>query len=71
MSTTTITLIVRKQEHQLPANQTVAQAIQQLGLPPESYLAVRNGEMITEKDLLRAGDVVRLIPVISGGSAGA
>jgi len=35
---------------------------------PETYLAVRDGELLTEDDRLNDGDVIRLIPVISGGN---
>lgn len=35
---------------------------------PEFVIAIRNGEMITDDEILRAGDVVKLVAVISGGS---
>jgi sulfur carrier protein len=39
----------------------------ELDLHPESYLAVRNGELITEREILQDGDEVKLIAAISGG----
>ncbi|MCA2001417.1 MAG: MoaD/ThiS family protein [Chloroflexi bacterium] len=34
---------------------------------PESVIAVRDGEMITDDEILRPGDEVKLVAVISGG----
>lgn len=63
-----ITLTLRGKETILPANISVHQALKRLGLSPEGYLVVRNGEVITEDQLLRPGERVRIVPVISGGS---
>lgn len=46
---------------------TVNKVFKRFNLLPEGYLCVRNGELLTEKDLLRDGDILRFIPVISGG----
>jgi len=46
---------------------TVRKVLKKLDLLPETYLCVRNGELVTEQEVLRDGDVVRLVPVISGG----
>ena len=63
----TITLILRKKELSLEGTQTVRQALEKLGLSPETHLAVRNGELLNEREHLKDGDVVKLVPVISGG----
>jgi sulfur carrier protein ThiS len=62
-----VTFILRKQEIQLEGTLTLKEAFKQLGLSPEMYLAIRNGEMLTENDALKNGDVIKLIAVISGG----
>lgn len=62
-----VTLVVRKQEYEAPAGLTLQQAIKYIGLEPESYLALRDGEMIGANEILREGDMVKLIAVISGG----
>ena len=62
-----ITFYLRKDEYKIEGNLTVKQALKQLGLSPEAYLVVRNGEMLTESEMLRDGDKVKLIAVISGG----
>jgi len=63
-----ITLILRKKEYQIEQEVTVRQALQQLGLSPESHLVVRNGELLTENEKLHDGDVVKLVAAISGGA---
>jgi sulfur carrier protein ThiS len=67
MDNTVITLIHRKQEHHIPGPLKVKQALEKLDLMVESYLVLRNGELLVETDLLRNGDVVKLIATISGG----
>lgn len=58
---------LRDKEYIMPEGLTLLQVYKRLGLEQESYLAVRNGEMITEDRLLGEGDFVKLVPVISGG----
>lgn len=62
-----VTVIVRKEEHQLTAPLTVKEALDQLGLPVELYLVLRSGVMLDEKALLADGDTIRLVGVMSGG----
>jgi len=62
-----VTLILRKQEFQLEGTMTVKEALKRLNLSPESHLVVRNGELLNENDVLRDGDVVKIVPSISGG----
>lgn len=38
-----------------------------LGCNPIEYIITRNGNIITEKDILRDGDILILYPVVSGG----
>lgn len=65
---TQVTLILRGKEYTVAADITIAQAYKRIGLTPDAYLAVRNGEIITEDQVVHAGDVLRIVPVISGGS---
>jgi sulfur carrier protein ThiS len=41
--------------------------LQKLGIPGDSVLATRDGEMITDDEILHEGEVIKLIAVISGG----
>jgi sulfur carrier protein ThiS len=49
------------------AGQTLRDALRKANLVPDSVLAVRQGEMITDDIILRDGDRIRLVAVISGG----
>ncbi len=62
-----VTLILRGKEYQVKANQTVKKALQEAGIPPETVLATRAGELLTEDEVLRDGEVIKLVAVISGG----
>ncbi|NMB69349.1 MAG: MoaD/ThiS family protein [Chloroflexi bacterium] len=62
-----VTLILRKKEYTVEGTITVKDALKQLGLSPESHLVVRDGQLLTENDALRNGEVVKLVAVISGG----
>lgn len=62
-----VKMILRKKEYEVEAKGTLKDALKQLNLSPEAYLAMRNGEMITEDEVLKDGDVIQLIAVISGG----
>jgi sulfur carrier protein ThiS len=64
-------LTLRGQTYQVPAGMTVRAALQRSGISPESVIATRGGEMMTDDELLHSGDEVRLVAVISGGSGGA
>jgi sulfur carrier protein len=63
-----VTIKLRDKEFSLPGSLTLSQVYKRLGLDAGSYLAVREGEIITEDRLLKDGDLVKLVPVISGGS---
>ncbi|GAP14224.1 sulfur transfer protein [Longilinea arvoryzae] len=62
-----VTLILRKKEYTVEGTITVKDALKQLGLSPESHLVVRDGVLLNENDVLRNGEVVKLVAVISGG----
>ncbi|RLE89183.1 MAG: thiamine biosynthesis protein ThiS [Thermoprotei archaeon] len=46
---------------------TVEDLLLSLGLNPIEYVTIRNGEVISEKEVLREGDTITLYPVVSGG----
>jgi sulfur carrier protein len=62
-----VRLVFRKEQFEVQAGTRLKDAYQQLNLNPESCLAVRDGELITEDVILREGDTVQLVAVISGG----
>jgi len=65
---TLVKLILRNKEYEVKAGMTLLAALQKINVLPESVIATREGEMILEDEILKDGDVVKLIAVISGGS---
>ncbi len=65
-----VKIFLRKKEYQIDdvKDLTVAKALKQLNLIPEAHLVIRSGKMLTEQELLRDGDELKIIPVISGGN---
>ena len=65
-----IKFILRKKEYELEGNTiTVKEALRQLDLSPEAHLLVREGDLLNENDMVRDGDVIKIVAVISGGTA--
>jgi sulfur carrier protein len=60
-------LILRGKEFEAKSGSTVRHALEKIGVTPESVLATRDGELITDDEVLKEGDVVKLVAVISGG----
>lgn len=61
-------LILREQVYEVKSGMTVRSALEKIGIEPDSVLATRNGELITDDELLIENDTIKLIAVISGGS---
>jgi sulfur carrier protein len=63
----TVRLTLRDKEFTVDPGTTVRQAIRLVGIQPESVIPTRDGELITDDEILKDGDHIRLIAVISGG----
>lgn len=63
-----VKLILRNKEYEVKPGMTLLSALQKISVVPESVIATRDGEMILEDEILKDGDVVKLIAVISGGA---
>ncbi|HET7010673.1 MAG TPA: MoaD/ThiS family protein [Anaerolineales bacterium] len=61
-------LKLRDKEYEVQAGMTVRDALLKLDIEPESVLPTRNGELITDDEQLREGELIRLVAVISGGA---
>ena len=61
------TLILRNQQYEVRHNSTLRDCLLKLNIPPDTVLATRNGELITDDEILREGDLIKLVSVISGG----
>jgi sulfur carrier protein ThiS len=62
-----VTLIVRGHEFEIRSGMTLLSSLKKLDILPETVLATRKGEMITEDEVLGEGERIDLIEVISGG----
>lgn len=63
----TVKLILRDKTFDVRPGMTLLTSLEKIGVLPGSVIATREGEMILEDEILKDGDVVKLIAVISGG----
>ena len=65
----TATFTLRNQIFEVKHGMTIRKALQKLNIEPDSVLATRNGELLTDDEILKENDVIKLVPVISGGKS--
>ena len=63
----TVKLVLRDKEVEVRPGMTLLDSLKKAGILPESVIATRGGEMILEDEILKDGEVIKLIAVISGG----
>lgn len=63
-----VRLTLRDKEYTVKPGMTVRQAIKKMGIQPESVIPTRDGELITDDEVIKDGEHIRLIAVISGGT---
>jgi sulfur carrier protein len=63
----TAKIVIRNHEIEIKHGMTVRKALQKLDIEPDSVLATRNGELLTDDEIVEENDVIKLVPVISGG----
>jgi sulfur carrier protein ThiS len=62
-----IKVFYRNKEWKLENISTVRDVLKQLNVNPQTVLVAVEGELVTEDHILKNGDTVTLIDVISGG----
>ena len=62
-----VKLILRDKEFEVKPGMTLLSALEKIDVLPESVIATRDGELILEDEILKDGDLVKLVAVISGG----
>lgn len=62
-----VKLILRDKEYEVKAGMTLLSSLEKCGIVAESVIATREGELILEDEILRDGEVIKLVAVISGG----
>ncbi len=63
-----VKLILRNKEFEVKPGMTLLSALEKINVVPESVIATLNGEMILDDEILKDGEVIKLIAVISGGA---
>lgn len=63
----TVKLVLRDKEYEVKPGMTLMDSLKKVAILPEGVIATRDGEMILEDEILKDGDIVKLIAVISGG----
>ncbi len=61
-------LILRDKTYPIASGMTIRHALEKIGVNPDTVLPTRDGELLTDDELIRDGDRIRLIAVISGGA---
>ncbi len=63
----TAKIILRKQEFEVNHGMTIRAALKKLDIQPEAVIPTKEGELVTDDEILQDGDVIKLVAVISGG----
>ena len=62
-----VKLILRDKEYEVRPGMDLLAALEKCGILSESVIATRDGELILDDEILKNGDIVKLVAVISGG----
>ena len=62
-----VKLILRNKEYEVKQGMMLLDALKKCNIVPESVIATRDGEMILDDEILKDGEVIKLVAVISGG----
>ena len=62
-----VKLILRDKEYEVKPGMTLLSSLEKCDILSESVIATRDGELILEDEILKDGEVVKLVAVISGG----
>ena len=62
-----VKIIYRNREYDVRPGMALLDALKKNNILPEAVIATREGELITEDEILRDGEIVKLVAVISGG----
>ena len=63
-----VKVTLRKQQWEVEPGKSARQIMQELDLNPENFLTMVNDQLVDDSTRLKAGDHLKLIAVISGGS---
>ncbi len=63
-----VELVFRNKKFEVKDNIAARDALKKIGIEPESVLVVVNGKLTTDEVILKDGDKVKLVAVVSGGA---
>ena len=63
----TVKFVLRDKEYEVRPGMTLLSSLEKIQVLSEAVLATREGELILDDEILKDGDVVKLVSVISGG----
>jgi thiamine biosynthesis protein ThiS len=63
-----VEVVFRNKRFEVKSNITARDALKKAGIEPEGVLVVVNGKLTTDDVILREGDEVKLVAVVSGGA---
>jgi sulfur carrier protein ThiS len=62
-----VKLVFRNLEYEVRPGMNLLDALKKKNILPEGVICTREGVLITEDEILKDGDVIKLIAAISGG----
>ena len=63
----TATFVLRSQIFEVKSGMTLRDSLLKIGVNPETVLAVRDGTLLTDDEIVAPGSLIKLVMVISGG----
>ncbi len=63
----TVKLILRDKEYEIRPGMTLLSSLKKIQVLPEAVIATRESELILEDEILKDGQIIKLVSVISGG----
>lgn len=63
----TVKLILRDKEFEVRHGMTLQAALEKIQVLQVAVIATRDGELILEDEILKDGQIIKLVSVISGG----
>jgi len=63
----TVKLILRDKEYEVRPGMTLLSSLNKIQVLPEAVIATREGELILDDEILKDGQIIKLVSVISGG----
>jgi sulfur carrier protein ThiS len=62
-----VKIFYRKNEYTVESGKTIKHLLLRLEISSGSVIPTRRGKLVDEDEILEDGDIIRLVPVITGG----